>query len=117
MTEHDAFVVFVSSWLVVTASVGCRPAPPADRVRVSGQVEATEVQVSSPVAGRLISRKVNEGARVEKDAVVAVLDTADAELAVSRAKAERAADHGGERRKRHHARLHCRSANRRWQPN
>lgn len=49
------------------------------------------MQVSSPVAGRLIARKVNEGTRVDKGAVVAVLDTADAELAVSRAKAERSA--------------------------
>jgi multidrug efflux pump subunit AcrA (membrane-fusion protein) len=42
------------------------------------------------VAGRLLSRKVNEGSRVDKDTVLAVLDTADTELALLRARAERA---------------------------
>ena len=34
---------------------GCGPESPADRIRVSGQVEATEVQVAAPVGGRLVS--------------------------------------------------------------
>jgi len=72
------------------AAAGCAAPPPTDRVRVSGQVEATEVQVSSQVAGRLLERKVAEGTHVEKGAVVAVLDTADTALAITRTKAERA---------------------------
>ena len=32
----------------------CGPKPPSDRVRVSGQVEATDVQVAAPVGGRLL---------------------------------------------------------------
>ena len=77
-------------FLVATvAGAACREAPPADRVRVSGQVEATDVQVASQVAGRLLERKVDEGARVETGAVIAVLDTADAEITLSRARAER----------------------------
>ncbi len=75
--------------IAVALSAACREAPPADRVRVSGQVEATEVQVASPVAGRLLERRVEEGARVERGAVVAVLDTADTELAIARVRAER----------------------------
>jgi HlyD family secretion protein len=52
-------------------------------------VEATDVQVASQVAGRLLERKVDEGARVERGDVIAVLDTADAEIALARARAER----------------------------
>jgi membrane fusion protein YbhG len=71
------------------AAGACAQAPPADRVRVSGQIEATDVQVAAPVGGRLLERRVNEGDRVKSGDIVARLDTADAELALSRAKAER----------------------------
>lgn len=70
--------------------VACRTAPPTDRVRVSGQVEATEIQLSSQVPGRLLERRVSEGSRVEKGALVAVLDTTDTNLAIARARADRA---------------------------
>ena len=43
----------------------CAPKPPADRVRVSGQVEATDVQVAAPVGGRLLELRVAEGDRVK----------------------------------------------------
>ena len=76
--------------VVIWGPVACKTAPPPDRVRVSGQIEATEVQLSSPVPGRLLERKVSEGARVEKGALVAVLDTTDTELAIARARADRA---------------------------
>lgn len=82
-----------SSLLVVALLSGlaaCAPPPPADRVRVSGQVEATEVQVASQVPGRLVERRVTEGQHVAKGDVIAVLDTADAELALARARAEQA---------------------------
>jgi len=82
-----------SSLLVVALLSGfaaCAAPPPADRVRVSGQVEATEVQVASQVPGRLLERRVAEGQRVAKGDVIAVLDTADAELALARARAEQA---------------------------
>lgn len=72
-------------------TVACQTPPPADRVRVSGQVEATEVQVASQVPGRLLERRVTEGGHVDKGAVIAVLDTADAQLAIARARAERSA--------------------------
>jgi HlyD family secretion protein len=68
---------------------GCRSKPPADRVRASGQVEATEVRVAAPVGGRLLSVAAAEGDRVEAGKVLAKLDTADAELGLARAKAER----------------------------
>jgi HlyD family secretion protein len=81
---------FIVAALVCAGSAACQAEPPADRVRVSGQVEATDVQVSSQVAGRLLERKVSEGDRVEKGAIVAVLDTSDTELALMRARADRA---------------------------
>jgi HlyD family secretion protein len=83
---HRIFLVLA----LAGSLAACREAPPADRVRVSGQVEATEVQVASKVAGTLLERRVAEGARVERGAVVAVLDTADAELGLARAQADRA---------------------------
>src|SRR6185436_11503274 len=67
----------------------CRNKPPADRVRVSGQVEATDVQVAAQVAGRLFELRVAEGDRVTAGQIIARLDTADAELALVRARAER----------------------------
>jgi membrane fusion protein YbhG len=70
-------------------SGGCRDKAPADRVRVSGQAEATEVQVSSPVAGRVLELRVAEGDRVARGDLIARLDTADAELALARARADR----------------------------
>lgn len=71
------------------AAGACRSGPPADRVRVSGQAEATEVQVAAQVSGRLLELKAAEGDRVEAGAILARLDTADAELALARARADR----------------------------
>ena len=97
MTDSSPFahgrsaLTIVVPWsvaLALLASAACRPAPPADRVRVSGQVEATEVQVASQVAGRLLERRVAEGDHVATGAAIAQLDTADGELALSRARAE-----------------------------
>lgn len=67
----------------------CQERPTPDRARVSGQVEATDVQVSSQVAGRLLRVEVSEGQRVAAGAVIARLDAADAELALRRTLAER----------------------------
>ena len=76
--------------LVVIASVtGCREAPPSDRVRASGQVEATDVKVAPLVGGRLLDRRVKEGDRVNAGDAIARLDTADTELQITRAQADR----------------------------
>jgi HlyD family secretion protein len=78
--------------LAVTAglSPACRAKPPADRVRVSGYIEATEVQVAPEVGGRLVTLAVAEGDRVKPGDLIAKLDTADVALAMRRAAAERA---------------------------
>ena len=90
MTSRSKTPLGIRLFLVcaVVAS-GCRSKPPADRVRVSGQVEATDVRVAAPVAGRLLERTVMEGDQVQAGDVIAKLDTADATLALSRATAER----------------------------
>jgi HlyD family secretion protein len=63
---------------------------PANAGRVSGYVEATEVRVAAEVGGRLLEVKVAEGDRVTAGDLVARIDTADVELAIRRAEAERA---------------------------
>lgn len=73
---------------VAALSAACAPRPPADRIRVSGQVEATDVEVASQVGGRLLALKVAEGDRVAAGDVLAQLDTSDAELALARARAD-----------------------------
>jgi HlyD family secretion protein len=72
---------------IAVAACGGRAAegPP----RASGYVEATEVRVAPQVGGRLIEIGFAEGDRVARGAVLARLDTADAELALRRAEAER----------------------------
>ena len=76
-------------FLIAAALGACREAPPSDRVRVSGQVEATDVQVAAQVAGRIRQLNVVEGQRVDAGFVVAVLDSEDAALSLARARAER----------------------------
>jgi HlyD family secretion protein len=75
--------------LAVTALAACHrganDAPP----RVTGYVEATDVRVSAQVGGRLVDLRVGEGDRVKAGDVLARLDTADTEIALSRAQAER----------------------------
>src|SRR5436305_1792860 len=61
----------------------------ADRVRVSGQVEATDVQIAPQVGGRLLELHVIEGDRVKAGDLVARLDVADTKIALARAQADR----------------------------
>jgi membrane fusion protein YbhG len=79
--------IFLAAALLVPA---CGRKPPADRVRASGQVEATDVRVAAQVAGRVLELRVAEGDAVRAGDLIARLDTADAELAMRRAQAENA---------------------------
>jgi HlyD family secretion protein len=58
-------------------------------LRASGYVEATEIRVAPEVGGRVVELAVEEGDRVEQGALIAKLSTADTELAIRRAEAER----------------------------
>ncbi len=74
--------------LVVTA--GCGNDGPVTSARVSGFVEADDVQIAAEVGGRVVELNFDEGDRVEAGQVLVRLDTRDTELALTRARAERA---------------------------
>lgn len=79
--------------LIAIATAGaaaCRDKTPENRVRVSGHVEADDVQIAPEVGGRVLELKVAEGDRVNKGDLIARLDTRDTELALARARADRA---------------------------
>ncbi len=67
----------------------CNRTAPDASTRATGYVEATEVRVAGEVGGRLVEVKVAEGDRVSAGDLVARLDTADTELALRRAGADR----------------------------
>ncbi len=71
------------------SSAGCRQEGPVNQIRVSGYVDATDVQVAPEVGGRILDLKVDEGDRVTTGQVIAQLDTADTELALARLRTER----------------------------
>jgi HlyD family secretion protein len=86
MSRSLPFGMIALVWLAA-----CQRPEPAGAVRVSGHVEATEVQVAAEVGGRLVDLRVAEGDRVAPGMVVASLDTRDVELQVGRTRAERRA--------------------------
>jgi HlyD family secretion protein len=72
-------------------AAGCAEPPPTDRIRVSGHVEATETRLAPEAGGRILTLSVKEGDRVQQGQAILTLDTRDTQLAIDRAKAERAA--------------------------
>ena len=79
----------VLSCLVLAASA-CATPPPSDRVRASGHVEATETRLAPDAGGRILTLALKEGDRVEAGQTILTLDPKDAELAIRRARADRA---------------------------
>lgn len=77
--------------MVVAMAVltGCRGDADDAPLMASGYVEATEVRVAPEVGGRVVEVRVAEGDRVEVGAVIARLSTADTDLSIRRAQAER----------------------------
>ena len=82
-------VIAVAALLCAVSGASCRSKTAEGPERASGYVEATEVQVAPEVGGRIIEVAVEEGDRVAAGAVVARLDTADVQIAIRRAEAER----------------------------
>ena len=74
---------------VFLVAAACNRQPAAADGRVSGYVEATEVRVAAEVGGRLLEVKIAEGDRVSAGDVIARVDTADVDIAITRAEAER----------------------------
>jgi HlyD family secretion protein len=79
----------VVAGLVASTAAACRSKANEGPQRASGYVEATEVRVAPEVGGRVLEVTVREGDAVAAGARVARLDTADVEIALRRAKAER----------------------------
>jgi len=73
-------------WLLALAA--CKEAPPANEIRASGHVEATDVRLAPEVGGRITELPVKEGDRVEVNALIVKLDGREIELAIDRARAE-----------------------------
>jgi HlyD family secretion protein len=80
-----------SSWILVLAALamGCRKGDVAGEIRASGHVEATEVRLSTKIAGTVASFPAVEGDRVTADQEVARIDDTDVRLALAAARAER----------------------------
>lgn len=61
--------------------------PPEGALVASGTIEATEVDVSFKISGRVIERPVDEGDRLEADALIARLESRELEAEVNRLRA------------------------------
>jgi HlyD family secretion protein len=85
--------VFLVTPLLLSLAIaggGCRHGANDGLIVASGHVEATEVVVSTKVAGMIEKRFVDEGDNVVAGQQIATIDTTDARLARAAARAERA---------------------------
>jgi HlyD family secretion protein len=85
----NAFARLSVAGAAALALAACREPAPSNTLRVSGHVEATEVQVAAEVGGRLLELRVMEGDRVNQGDAIARIDTRDVELEIARARADR----------------------------
>ncbi len=91
MTRRLRAVPVASALLAVAAlGGGCRKASDPGLIVASGHVEATEVLVSTKVAGTIESLTADEGTTVAAGQELARIDTTDARLALDAARADRA---------------------------
>lgn len=66
--------VFAPAAALLLALWGCGNGDPDGTIRISGNIEMTEVKVAFKVSGKLVERNAGEGDRVEAGQVVARLD-------------------------------------------
>jgi HlyD family secretion protein len=69
--------------------VSCKDAPPSDRLRVSGHVEATETRLAPDAGGRILTLTIKEGDRIHEGQTILTLDARDVQLAINRAQADK----------------------------
>src|SRR5947199_8381925 len=86
MSRATPWIVFLA-FLAVTACH--REAKDPSLLTASGHVEATDVRLSTKIAGRLQSFGLHEGDAVQAGQEIARIDTTDVELAFAQARAER----------------------------
>jgi HlyD family secretion protein len=79
-------------FLIVATSLlaACSEPPPSNTLRASGHVEATETRLAPDAGGRIITFTLREGDRVQAGQEILTLDRRDVELALDRARADRA---------------------------
>jgi HlyD family secretion protein len=77
-------------FVLVALGAACADEAPLNQVRVSGHVEATEVRLAPDAGGRVLELPITEGDRISAGALIVRLDARDTELAIERAKADRA---------------------------
>jgi len=75
---------------VTALAVACSEPPASNTLRVSGHVEATETRLAPDAGGRILTLTVAEGDRVTAGQEILTLDRRDVELALDRARADRA---------------------------
>jgi HlyD family secretion protein len=81
----------VLSLIVATSLLAaCSDPPPSNTLRASGHVEATETRLAPDAGGRIITFALREGDRVAAGQEIVTLDRRDVELALDRARADRA---------------------------
>lgn len=83
-------VLAVAASVIAGAAVSCGGEARETAPRATGYVEATDVRLASRVPGRVAEVRVREGDTVNAGDVVAVLSSAELDLALRRAEAERA---------------------------
>lgn len=74
--------------LAALAATACGRQGDSDAVRASGHVEATDVRISTKVAGRLEKFPIDEGMVVRAGQEIARIDTTDIALVLAQARAE-----------------------------
>jgi HlyD family secretion protein len=77
-------------FLFLALAAACETPPPADRIRASGHVEATETRLAPEQGGRILTFPLKEGDRVQTGQVLLTLDRKDLELQIARARADQA---------------------------
>jgi len=87
--KHAGILIAAAGLAVAVALPGCRNRSANGPTRASGYIEATEVRLAPEVGGRVLELKVAEGDHVKVGDLIARLDTADTELAIRRAEADR----------------------------
>lgn len=84
-----ARLILIALPAITAVSGGCRSRQESESPRASGYVEATDVRVAPEAGGRVLEVFVAEGDALPAGARIATLDTADLDIALRRASAER----------------------------
>ncbi len=77
--------LFVAALLA--SSIGCREAEDPNVIRLNGRIEATQVDLSPKVTGRVVAVEVREGDRVKTGDLLIRLDIGETLLSVDRSRA------------------------------